>query len=278
LLLLSAVAISCRASGIVQVSSFAEADAVMPETITFVNWNAQKGAHNQFPQDFGALIEDHKPHLIFLQEARGDFIEPKSMGAYFASSWKYPWPDGDTVGVMTLSKVAPLRAQPVPTKWREFFVTAPKVSLITEYPLPSGETMLAINVHLLNFERWGTTMVRDQLDELKAIISQHDGPILMAGDFNTRNEKRLGLVQDLARETNLVEVVGFPPGRTTAGKDSDFLHWLFGVDEDLPLDRVYCRGFTEQGARVLEYSSSDHKAILVRLTLQQRPPETLSEQ
>ncbi len=156
-------------------------------------------------------------------------------------------------------------------------MTAPKMSLITEYPLSGGETMLAINVHLLNFERWGTMKVRDQLEELKTIISQHDGPILMAGDFNTWNTKRLSLVQDLARETHLVEVVGFPPGRTTAGKDSDFLHWLFGINEELPLDRVYGRGFTEQDARVLEYPSSDHKAILVRLTRQQSPSETMSE-
>ncbi len=118
LLLLFALAGSCRATGIVQVAPFAEEGALMPETITFVNWNAEKGAHNQFPQDLEAIIECHKPDLIFLQEARADLVEPRAMGAYFASSWKYPWPDGDTIGVMTLSKVAPVRAQPVTTKWR----------------------------------------------------------------------------------------------------------------------------------------------------------------
>jgi len=276
-LLLSAVAVSCRADGIVQVSPFTKDDSVMPETITFVNWNAQKGVHAQFRQDLESLIERHNPHLIFLQEARADLIEPGAMGGYFASSWSYPWPGGKAIGVMTFSRAAPLKTQFVPTKWREFFITAPKVSFVTEYLLPGGEIMLAVNVHLLNFERWGTMKVRDQLNELKTIISRHEGPILMAGDFNTWNEKRFGLVQELAGEASLVEVAGFPPGRTTASKDSGFLDWFLGIDNELPLDRVYYRGFTEQGAQVLEYSSSDHNAILVRLRLQQRWSEQMNE-
>jgi endonuclease/exonuclease/phosphatase (EEP) superfamily protein YafD len=267
-LLLSAAMVSCRAGGIVQVSPFDEDDSVMPETITFVNWNAQKGTHTHFRQDLESMIERHKPHLIFLQEARADLIEPQTMGGYFASCWSYPWPEGKAIGVMTLSKAAPLKTQPLPTKWREFFVTAPKISFVTEYRLPNGEIMLAVNAHLLNFERWGTMKVRDQLDELKTVISQHEGPILLAGDFNTWNERRLGLVRELAKETGLVEITGFPPGRTTASKDSEILDWFLGIDSKLPLDRVYYRGFREQGAEVLEYSSSDHNAILVRLRLQ----------
>jgi endonuclease/exonuclease/phosphatase (EEP) superfamily protein YafD len=42
----------------------------------------------------------------------------------------------------------------MPTRDREFGVTAPKVSLVTEYPLPNGKNLLAVNVHLLNFEVW----------------------------------------------------------------------------------------------------------------------------
>ena len=68
--------------------------------------------------------------------------------------WSYPWPGGKTIGVQTLSRVPPVRIQSMPTRYREFVVTAPKVSLVTEYPLPNGEIVLAVNVHLLNFEVW----------------------------------------------------------------------------------------------------------------------------
>ncbi|MGD8371767.1 MAG: endonuclease/exonuclease/phosphatase family protein [Syntrophobacterales bacterium] len=260
--------VSCRATGVTQISEHPGQEQILPPKITIVNWNAQKGINPQFKSDLWLLIEEQRPDFVFLQEARADLLEANQIGGYFAKSWKYPWADGTTIGVLTLSKVPPVRVQPVPTKYREFFITAPKVSLITEYPLPNGEQLLAVNVHLLTFERWGTMKMRAQLDELKEIMARHSGPIVFAGDFNTWNYKRLGLVQELAEDLQLVEVTDFPPGRHTADRQSSCLNWLFGIDEDLPLDRVYYRGFSYHAARVLSYDSSDHRAILVTLILE----------
>ena len=190
------------------------------------------------------------------------------IGGYFADSWSYPWPDGITIGVMTLSRVAPDRVEPVPSKYRELFLTAPKMSLITEHLLPNGETLLAVNVHLLAFESWRLLKLRSQIDELRTIIENHQGPVLMAGDFNTWSQKRLRLVEELAGQLKLEEVTDFPPGRSTGDTQSACLNWFFGVKKDLPLDRVYHRGFTNHSAQVLPYNSSDHKPILVTLTLQ----------
>ncbi len=158
---------ACRMGGDIQLSEFHEPKGILPTTITVANWNAQKGQDAHFSEDLRALIARHKPDIFFLQEARIDLIEGQEMSGYFANSWKYPWSGGTTLGVLTLSKLAPIKVKPVQSKWREFFVTAPKVSLITEYPLSNGSSLLAVNVHLLNFERWGTFMFRSQLDELK---------------------------------------------------------------------------------------------------------------
>ena len=65
----------------------------------------------------------------------------------------------------------------------------------------------------------------------------------------------------------LTEVMDFPLGRTTGDLESDFLNSIFGIQSDLPLDRVYYRGFSIDSARVLPYESSDHRPIAVRLTL-----------
>jgi endonuclease/exonuclease/phosphatase (EEP) superfamily protein YafD len=48
--------------------------------------------------------------------------------------------------------------------------------------------------------------------------------------------------------------------------ESDFFNSIFGIQAELPLDRVYYRGFSIDSARVLPYESSDHKPIAVRLT------------
>ena len=162
----------------------------------------------------------------------------------------------------------PVRAERIPTKYRELGVTAPKVSLVTEYPLPNGEILLSLNVHLLNFEVWSTKKITHQLEDLKKIMAAHEGPIVMAGDFNTWNQKRLALVKDITREVKLKEVTDFPEGRTTGDTKSEWWNKTLGVDKDLPLDRVFFTGFDPRSARVLEYASSDHRPILVKLELQ----------
>ena len=258
---------ACRMGGDIRLSEFQEPNGVLPATITVANWNAQKGWDSDFSKDLRALIVRHKPDIFFLQEARIDLIEGQEMGGYFANSWKYPWPGGTTLGVLTLSKLAPIKVQPVQSKWREFFVTAPKVSLITEYPLSNGSSLLAVNVHLLNFERWGTFMFHSQLDELKSIMALHRGPIIMAGDFNTWSMKRLKHVRGLAKQLRLTEVADFPPGRVTGDLHLSFMNQLLGIEKDLVLDRIYYRGFKKQSAQVLPYESSDHRPLLVSLTL-----------
>ena len=127
--------------------------------------------------------------------------------------------------------------------------------------------MLAVNVHLLNFERWSVKKINDQLVDLKALIAVHSGPILMAGDFNTWNQKRLELVKKITRDVKLNEVTDFPEGRKTGDLNSDFWNDFLGIDKDLPLDRFFFSGFKPTTARVLNFNSSDHAPILVRLDL-----------
>lgn len=258
---------SCRGKGAVQVSEFSDPSRTLPAIITIVNWNAEKGEHPQFISDLRLLLKREKPDLVFLQEARADFYKPQQMGGYLAESWSYPWPGGPTFGVLTLSRVPPIRVKPVPTKYREFDVTAPKVSLITEYPLANGETLLALNVHLLNFEFWSLEKIRHQLEDLKAIMARHQGPIVMAGDFNTWNRARLDLVKEITKEVKLKEVTDFPKGRTTGDTGWEFWNEALGVEGDLPLDRFFFSGVNPITARVLKYDTSDHKPILVRLKL-----------
>jgi len=263
-----ALTVSCRGKGTNQIAEFSEPDQILPAKITVLIWNVQKGKHPQFARDLKFLIEQEEPDIIFLQEVKADLFETVQMGGYFAEGWSYPWPGGKTIGVLTLSRVPPFRIQMMPTKYREFGVTTPKVSLVTEYPLPNGKSLLAVNVHLLNFERWSVKKIRHQLGDLKVIMTNHSGPILMAGDFNTWNQKRLKLVKEIGQDINLKEVTDFPEGRTTGDTLSTFWNEVLGVEKDLPLDRVFFLGFKPILARVLNHDTSNHRPILVKLKLQ----------
>ena len=107
-----------------------------------------------------------------------EMLDSPLMPGHFAPSWQYPLLDGSATGVLTFSQIDPMRSEVMPTRWRELFLATPKVALATEYLLPNGTHLLAVNVHCLNFERWGTLKFRSQLSALKALMTKHAGPIL----------------------------------------------------------------------------------------------------
>jgi endonuclease/exonuclease/phosphatase (EEP) superfamily protein YafD len=77
----------------------------------------------------------------------------------------------------------------------------------------------------------------------------------------------LELVKEVTQDMKLKEVDQFPAGRRTGDVNSVFWNGLLGIDKDIPIDRVYIRGFAPTEARVLAYQSSDHSPILFRLAV-----------
>jgi endonuclease/exonuclease/phosphatase (EEP) superfamily protein YafD len=266
-LLAAGLAVGCRSTGIVALPPAGASFSPAPAAFTLVTWNAQKGKHARFRDDLQQLVAEADPLLVFLQEARADLVEEPPLAGSFARGWQYPWPGGVTIGVLTLSWSMPVQVVSLHSRWREFLVTAPKVALASEHLLADGSSLLALNVHLLNFERWSTFMLGAQLEELRALMRDHTGPIVLAGDFNGWSERRLALVEQTVGEVGLEEVRSFGGGRRTGDLGWSFLNWLFGVDPILPLDRVYYRGLVPEGVEVLPYTSSDHSALLVRFAL-----------
>jgi endonuclease/exonuclease/phosphatase (EEP) superfamily protein YafD len=261
--LTSVLTTSCRVTGVETLAPLVVEQRALPPRITLVSWNVHKQSDRRLQADLHALLRRQRPTLVFLQEATAELLDSPLMTGHFAPSWQYPLRDGSATGVLTLSQVAPTRSEIIPTRWREFFLATPKVALATEYLLPDGTRLLAVNVHCLNFERWGMLKLRAQLIVLKALMAKHPGPLLLAGDFNTWNERRLRLVTALARDLQLTEVGAVAGDLTTGDRQSAVLNWLLGIDRTLALDRVYYRGLSPLTATVLPLTSSDHRALQV---------------
>jgi endonuclease/exonuclease/phosphatase (EEP) superfamily protein YafD len=266
--LMSTLTTSCRLTGVKPLSLLAVEQHALPHHLTMVSWNIHKQNDARLPSDLNTLLREQRPALVFLQEATAELIDSTFMPGHFAPSWQYPWLERSATGVLTLSPIAPTRSEVMPTRWREFFLATPKVALATEYLLPNGTHLLAVNVHCLNFERWGTLKFRAQLSVLKALMAKHTGPILLAGDFNTWNPRRLDLVTAMAKELQLTEVRAFSGTLKTGDRQSAVLNWLLGIDRTLALDRVYYRGLSLLSATVLPFTSSDHNALQVTFAVE----------
>lgn len=220
----------------------------LPTEFTIADWNIYKQEDDNWRRELTTIIEQND--LIVLQEAKLSFLLHQLMQQHELS-----WTQveafsvyNQSMGVLTASRVAPISVckQTIVEPWLRF----PKSSLVSYYPWAgSDEPLLVANMHMINFTL-GVDEFNQQLEGVIAVIRQHDGPVIMAGDFNTWTNKRLHQLQTMTASVELQQLVYQNDVRKTA----------FGY----PLDDLYFRGLQQLSASSYETDASDHNPIVAR--------------
>lgn len=187
-------------------------------------------------------------HLVLLQEAQTTpelvtFATSNYLAADQVPAFVLPQHPS---GVMTLAAAHPVYCCPL--REREPILRLQKSALVTVYPLPDGRLLMVVNIHAVNFSL-GVDIYSKQLEPIGDQIGHHNGPVIMAGDFNAWSRPRMNALYRFAREMTLREV------RFT----DDHRRRTFGR----PLDFVFYRGFNVAEASVLVTRASDHNPLLV---------------
>jgi len=219
---------------------------VLPVQFTLLSWNLHKQRHPRFEAEllrFGVGVE-----LLVLQEA----VEWEPVWSLLPG--EHAWTlviafeygcDRTAAGVATGSVAAPLRQQPLLSPIREPLLRTPKSSLATWFEV-EGERgpMLLVNLHGINFRPAGA--LDAQLRELDPLLAAHEGPLVVAGDFNTWSGRRREILAAFVAR-----------------------HRLRSAYEDRPRPRlhddVYVRDLLVLDAEVLASRSSDHDGLRVEL-------------
>lgn len=218
--------------------------------IEILLWNVFKCKKKGWQEDFKALTGNKD--LVILQET----ILNSSFDINFTKSTQHQWimarsfknvKTNIETGVKTGSTVSANNYYFLASKYSEPITNTKKMMLATLYPLKQyKQSLLVVNSHLINFVTF--EKFKTHLDQIFRTLKYHDGPVLLAGDFNTWNRKRLNYFQELAQLFSLEEV----PIKRQPRISHLFQH----------LDHVYCRGLTILGARVHSHiHSSDHYPI-----------------
>jgi endonuclease/exonuclease/phosphatase (EEP) superfamily protein YafD len=222
-----------------------------PDGFNLMNWNILKGGRQGWRKDFVRLSRGSD--IILLQEAylseelRNTLSTTKS-NWNLATSVRY-W--GRESGVLTASEIAPEVI--CIHRFDEPLLNTPKTSLFTRFSiLPRRPYLVIVNVHAINFTM-DATYYQNYWKELETILESHDGPLIVAGDFNTWNAERLAIVATTARRLRL-QPVRFEPDRRSR---------FFGR----VVDHVYYRGLVPSKAVVHEIATSDHNPIQVNFKL-----------
>ncbi len=227
-----------------------KADNLVPKLASsrfhLITWNVHKGQDTGWQEDLERLSK--QADFVLLQEATQHQNLSTFSTALFVSSFSFK---ELLSGVKTFTQTQP--------EWycgggvAEPIIQIPKVASVMNLPLEKGNSLLLINVHLINFE-WGISAYQAQLEQLFSFVENHQGPIIMAGDFNAWNEDRLNFVN------NLIQKYGLDSVALSQDERVRFLGY--------PLDYIFTRGVKVVRATSEVVTSSDHNPLLMEFELE----------
>ena len=251
-------------------------------TLKILCWNINKNNQSsQWAQEFDSLLSRYQPDVICLQEVRlpDSCCQASPMSAYLsdtlqhkaaidAMGWCFAPNFQDTIaqtysGVLTGAKVSSTNSTSLLTQSTEPITQTPKASLLTTYSLQSqlecenADSLLIVNTHLINFV--GVAQFQSQLDQIGSAIAQHNGAVILAGDFNTWSRDRMERLQRCCCELNLIQA-------TFSSQDTARIKRFLLSS---PLDHIFYRGFDQvlSEAKVIDpIYASDHRPLVIELT------------
>jgi len=215
---------------------------------SLLSWNIQKEIRAGWESDFVRLSQN--ADILIIQEAHlteelRRLLNHRPYYWHLVTAFEYQ--DAKT-GVLTAATIEPDFVCPL--RATEPLIRFPKTVLITRYPLANTHHSLMIaNIHMINFAPH-LSAFHDQARQMTEILVNHQGPMILSGDFNTWSEERLAIIEDMAGRLKL----------EPADFKTDHARKVFGHT----VDRVYYRGLTLEEALVIKVTSSDHNPLLVR--------------
>ena len=225
--------------------------ALRDSEISLVSWNIYKEQRPGWEQDLSALSKE--ADVLLLQEA---YLEPglrqwlQDQGLKWDMGPAFDY-QGFPTGVITAGRgeadvnCSMLRNEP--------YIYLPKAVLISYYPIRGRQEMLLVaNIHGINFTL-GPKSLGQQLEAAREIIQHHQGPVILAGDFNTWSVRRQQALEQVAAELGLQPVT--------------FEGQMPAMHMGSVVDHIYFRGLTQRESRVIAVKSSDHYPLKVRFAL-----------
>ena len=176
------------------------------DTFGLLCWNVYKKnrKHPGFEPFIRRVTREKEIDFILLQEAnfrddRHCILPDFAFDA--AANLEYR---GEFYGVLSASRVESRNAQAYLSEVKESLFGPHKSLLMSAYPFEDGSILLVLNVHAINF-RENKGYFRE-LERFLELMKDHDGPMIIAGDFNSWNKKRIEKLQRVKEELSLERV------------------------------------------------------------------------
>ena len=224
-----------------------------PETFSLLCWNVYKKNKTDpaFDPFLKNLISKKSLYLCMFQEAEfnGETFSIDDCAYDAAANLEM---NNTFYGVLTACRTESVSAKAYLSESQESLIGPHKSLLLSTYPLSKEQTLLVLNVHAINFRE--NSSYKKELEIFAQKARAHKGPMIIAGDFNAWNKKRMEALHKLRSELSL-EMVVF---------DDEKVKSFMGYS----LDFVLYRGMECLEKEVIvDHNISDHHPLLVRFKI-----------
>lgn len=215
-------------------------------------WNIYKAREDFFWDDFNKLQK--LADISLLQETVFNLPACDTFRNIASTQWTTAlsfWQEEDSAtGVTTGSKFFVNEYDFIRSPDREPIIKTPKMASYTKYPINGSlEELVVVNLHGMNVTP--KSYLANQLEAIEERIGNHRGPLIVAGDYNTRNSGRNKILDEFAERMGLNILV------------------LKNDARKKKLDHILARGLKINKAEILtEIQSSDHPALWAELQVE----------
>lgn len=153
-------------------------------------------------------------------------------------------------GVLSASRVESSYAKAYLSQGKEGLFGPHKSLLVSKYSFKDSNSVLILNIHAINFRE--TKHYIKELERVFALLKEHKGPMIVAGDFNSWNKKRTQKLYKLMQKLSLLRVDFEDKGVVKSFMSNE-------------LDHIFYRDLELLEAEVINnHKLSDHNPLFAR--------------
>ncbi len=216
-------------------------------------WNVAKLTLKSHYKEFlNTLIERYKLDVLLLQEVKKSLSHELELHDYSYVLSPNIQTQKHLFGVLSAFKSSCLGELSLLTKKRELRCATHKTTLLTHHKISEHTMLLIVNLHAINFVH--NSDFKNELREIYEAIKTHSGAMIVAGDFNTWNLKRVQYLGEFIDDLGLKKV--------TFESEKD-IKKIFSNS----LDYIFYRGLKVTFATVVDSKKiSDHNPIIAKFS------------
>lgn len=232
-------------------SNESQQEQTLPSEFGLLCWNVHKrNAGYKFDLYFNDILKHYTIDLLALQEVKITQSAGSSFECFhysFAPNIKLL---NYSYGVLNGSRVQDKETFSHLSSHRESMIQTHKSAIFSTYPLHNGELLLLVNLHAINFR--ASKVYNKEIETIFEKIRHYHGPMIVTGDFNSWNRKRISILMKLAGSLHLKNI------------EIDRGH-LIKSFMNYKLDHIFYRGIHLIESHAVDVQGiSDHNALYAR--------------